>query len=243
MARRHVWLLVAAVLVAGVCVRLGVWQLERLAERRSYNTTVLSASALPAVDLDSLPAGDPPYRQVIVRGRYDSGRELVLANRPRRGSPGVHILTPLVRAGSDTAVLVVRGWVYAPDAAHPELARWREDSARGAVGYIRSYDAPVPGQRAATTGAILRHLDHGAAAEALPYPLAPYLVVLTGDGADTVSERPPRLDSPALGEGPHLSYAFQWFAFAAVAIAGTLVFIRQSSRQSGGRSDHYSESP
>ena len=236
-ARRHLWLLGAALLVAAVCVRLGIWQLQRLAERRAYNATVLSASSLPAVELDALPEGDIRYRPVIVRGRYDTARELVLANRPRRGSPGVHVLTPLLRAGNDTAILVVRGWVYAPDAAHAALERWREDSARGDAGYVRAYDQAAPGQRPAGTGAILRQLQYDAAAERMPYPLAPYLVVLTGDGADSVSRHPPRLDSPALGEGNHLSYAFQWFAFAVVAIAGTIVFIRHSRRPAGRRAD------
>lgn len=240
MTRRDTIVLVLALVVAAVCIRLGAWQLQRLSERRAYNATVLSGMDRPAVPLDSL-RGDGDslrHRPVEVTGRYDTAQELVLAHRPRRGSPGVHIVTPLLRAGTDTGVLVVRGWVYAPDAAHADLERWREDSADAAVGYVQSYDEESARQRATLEGRILRRLTRDDAAAAVPYPVAPYLVVLT-EGGDTVAGAPPRLDSPVLGEGNHMSYAFQWFAFAAVALAGTAVFLRHSRRSGTTQSDRF----
>ena len=42
---------------------------------------------------------------------YDPAQEIVLRNRELDGTPGVHILTPLRLSGSDTAVLVDRGWL------------------------------------------------------------------------------------------------------------------------------------
>jgi surfeit locus 1 family protein len=239
MSRRNVALVAIAIVVAAVCVRLGVWQLQRLGERRAWNDAVLAAFERPAVPLDSL-AGAPEalrYRRVLVTGRYDRAAEMVVANRPRRGSPGVHVVTPLFHRQADTAVLVVRGWVYAPDAAHAELDRWREDSADAAVGYVQQYDAEIPGQRGSLRGRILSRLTWREATAAVSYPLAPYLVILT-EGRDTVAGAPPRLESPVLGEGSHLSYAFQWFAFAAVALAGTFVFLRHS-RPGSARHDRF----
>jgi surfeit locus 1 family protein len=233
-------LLVMALVVAAACVRLGIWQLERLSERRAWNSRVLSGQSRPPVPLDSLrgAGADIRYRRTVVEGEYDSTHELVLANRPRRGSPGVHILTPLRRAGSDTGVLVLRGWVYAPDATHAELGRWREDSARAAAGYVQYFDASPGEGPDVLEGNILRRLSYNAAAAAVPYPLERYLVVLTA-GADSAAGVPPRLDRPSLGEGNHMSYAFQWFAFATIAIAGTLVFLRHSRRSSAARTDRF----
>jgi len=36
--------------------------------------------------------------------------------------------------------------------------------------------------------------------------------------------------TPELGEGPHLSYAIQWFCFTAIAVAGMVVLIRGDLR-------------
>jgi surfeit locus 1 family protein len=62
----------------------------------------------------------------------------------------------------------------------------------------------------------------------LPYPVSPlYLVATDADTTKPVVERVVRLPPPALDEGPHLSYAIQWFAFAAIAlIGGTAVAVR-----------------
>ena len=54
--------------------------------------------------------------------------------------------------------------------------------------------------------------------------MTPYTVVLQGDSAVPGTPRfdstPARLPLPPLDEGPHLSYAFQWFSFAAIALGG-----------------------
>jgi cytochrome oxidase assembly protein ShyY1 len=55
----------------------------------------------------------------------------------------------------------------------------------------------------------------------LPYPVSRlYLVATEQDTTRPVGQRVARLRLPALDEGPHLSYALQWFAFAAIALIG-----------------------
>ena len=122
MTRRNILAALLAVVVAAVCVRLGIWQLQRLGERRARNAAVSARLAAPPVSLNQLP-GDPTaarYRRVRLTGTLDFDHEIVLIGRSRQGAPGVHIVTPLRLDGSDRAVLVNRGWVYAPDAATVE---------------------------------------------------------------------------------------------------------------------------
>lgn len=60
-------------------------------------------------------------------------------------------------------------------------------------------------------------------------PVAPYLLVQTAD-ADPGTPRdstPARLELPVLDEGPHRSYAVQWFSFAAIAAVGGVVLYRR----------------
>ncbi|HVE78696.1 MAG TPA: SURF1 family cytochrome oxidase biogenesis protein, partial [Gemmatimonadaceae bacterium] len=150
MSRRLVLLGVVAALFATLFVSFGFWQLRRLAARRAANAAVAARLAVPPVPFDSLPPSPEAARNRRVRlsGRLDYAHELAVAGRPRNGSPGVHLLTPLRLTGRDTAVLVNRGWVYSPDGAAVDLGRWRTDGERGTP------DADSLAPRASFTGIV-----------------------------------------------------------------------------------------
>src|SRR5918998_6664213 len=102
MSRRSIIAAVFALSVAAVCVRLGVWQLSRLAERRARNAEAAASMHGAPVALADL-AGDslaPRFRRVRVSGSFDFEHELVVTGKTRQGSPGVHIITPLRQDGS-----------------------------------------------------------------------------------------------------------------------------------------------
>ncbi|MEO5510642.1 MAG: SURF1 family cytochrome oxidase biogenesis protein, partial [Longimicrobiales bacterium] len=66
-------------------------------------------------------------------------------------------------------------------------------------------------------------IDENALRAQFPYPLAPFLVqLLPASGGFTI---PRALDPPTLDEGPHLSYALQWFSFAVIAIVGWITYL------------------
>lgn len=230
---------VVAALAAAGCVRLGIWQLSRLAERRAFNARLYARVAAAPVALEALPRDtvESRYRRVQLAGTWDVAREVRLVSRTRNGSPGINFVTPLRLAGTDTAVLVNRGWVYAQDAKTPaEPARWRPrgDSATG-IAFVDVFPMGLPGAaRLATDAATIRRLEPAALRDAFPYPIAPFYLVLQPSVADTTTERdstPVRLAVPPMSEGPHRSYALQWFAFATVAIVGAGVFVRADRRR------------
>lgn len=208
-------------------MRLGFWQLSRLAERKASNALIASRLDTPPV----LPAGLPAdtaqarYRRVLLSGTFDYEHEMVLAGRTRAGSPGINFLTPLLLPGRDTAIIVNRGWVYAPDAMTVELARWRESDPTALDGLANTFHDAITGEAAmADHPGTFRFLDHAAIAAALPYPVADYYVVAITPPAGSPDSVPVRLDPPPLDEGPHLSYALQWFSFALIALGGAGVF-------------------
>jgi len=240
MPRRFVPLAIFAVLAAALCVRLGFWQLSRLGERRAMNAVVASRLRMPeATSLGALPADSAAvrFRRVRLRGRYDYAREVRLTGRSYNGSPGVNIVTPLRLADTAAAVLVNRGWVYSPNGADADLSRWREGDSATVSGFVN----PLPGHRegvdaaAASPGAV-RWIDAAAFARAAGYPVAAFTVVQQGDAAPPGSPRadstPVRLDVPPLDEGPHMSYAVQWFSFALIAIVGMAVLLAKARRES-----------
>ena len=112
------WILsIVAVSLAAIFISLGFWQLRRLSAQRQANVFLAARRLAPEVELDSLPRDTAAahFRRVHLRGIYDHAQEIILTLRGRNGSPGINILTPLLRANKDTAVLVNRGWIYSPD--------------------------------------------------------------------------------------------------------------------------------
>jgi surfeit locus 1 family protein len=220
---------ILAISFAALFIWLGFWQLRRLSERRAANAFLASRRFAPEVQLDSLPSDTAKahFRRVRVRGAYDYANEIVLTLRVRNGSPGVNILTPVHRPGSDTAVLLNRGWVYSPDGVTIDTKPWREGDSVDANGFVEvfptrgPFDAPNPARPRS-----MRRLNKILVAKLFPYPIANYYVVLT-DSARSASA-PPRVEPTPLDEGPHRNYAIQWFSFAAISIIGLVIFLRRT---------------
>ena len=233
MPRRAALLLAVSIVAAAVCVRLGVWQLQRLGERRALNAAVAARLREPAADPASLPTDTAAvrYRRVRVAGRADYAHEIVLAARSRDGSPGVNIVTPLRVAGRDTAVLVNRGWVYSPNGADVELTRWREPDSLLVDGFVEVPSRRPGAARLPSTPGAYRWLDAAALARDAGYPVTPWYVTVTRPpGARIDTATPVRLAPPPLDEGPHLSYAIQWFSFATIALVGGVLFVRSDGK-------------
>ncbi len=219
------------VLAAAVCVRLGFWQVGRLEERRAATRAAFAArEASPATLAGGAPADAAGLanRRVAATGRYDHDREIVLRGQMLQGVPGVVVVTPLRLEGSDTAVLVSRGFVPAPDAVSAEVDSLREPGEVPVAGIA----LPVPTgggkpleRRGRTTWAAL---DLQALRERLPYPILPIYLRQSPDSS--LPGFPRRLPLPALDDGPHLSYAVQWFLFAGMALVFAAVVVRKRSR-------------
>jgi surfeit locus 1 family protein len=235
LARRLLLLLL--VMVAAAFVRLGFWQLGRLEERRAANRAAAAARAEPTRELGVGPdwtAEELSERWVEARGRFDHGHEVVIRGQAFQGTPGVLVVTPLRLSDGDSAVLVLRGFVPAADAVRADLAGLREPG----IVRVRGLAAPIAsggGQPLVHAGRTTwARLDLAALRERLPYPVLPVLVRQSPDSA--VPGLPRRLPVPALSDGPHLSYAVQWFAFAAMTVAfGVLVVGRRGGAGGGGR--------
>lgn len=229
--RTTIFVLLAA-LSAALFIRLGVWQIGRLHEKQARNKVVAQQQVAAAVPVAALPrdTSQVHYRLATISGRLDYEHELVVSNRTRRGSPGVDLLTPMRQPGSDTAVLVNRGWVYSPDATSVDRARWREADTISLTGFAELYSVDA-NLGASADPRVVRRVSAREVGARLPYPVAPFYLVAVGDTANLA--HPARRETPALDDGPHRGYAFQWFAFAAIALIGAGVVVH-GARKTGG---------
>jgi surfeit locus 1 family protein len=217
------------------CIRLGFWQLDRLRARRELNAQVLARLAEAPVPLEHLPGNSTVrFRRVTTAGTYDFANEFVLTTRTRNGAPGVHIITPLRRTGTDTAVLVNRGWAYTPDGMRVDLNVFREDSMATIDGFVEEFSIARGSVSTPSVERAVRRLDRDSLAARLPYPLAAVVLVQQKDSGEfTAVDRgtPVRVEPPRLDEGPHRAYAIQWFGFAVVGIAGSLVVLQRDRKR------------
>jgi surfeit locus 1 family protein len=232
MPRSRLVLVAGFLVVAAVCARLGIWQVHRLQQRRAANEVALAARSAPPALLNGKPL-DPSLvnRRVWVKGHYDHDRDIVLRSRTYAGVPGVEIVSPLIPEGGGTAVLVNRGFVPSPDAVTLDPTTVREPGVRGVEGIALPLDSSggAPFQRGAQR--TWARLDAPMLRARLPYPIAPFVIRQTPDSA--LPRIPRRLDPPELDDGPHLSYAIQWFAFSVIALVFAGVFLKQGPSSAG----------
>lgn len=187
--------------------------------------------ALDTVQLDTLPAETArglAYRPARAGGSWDFQREIVVVARSHEGIPAVHVVTPL-RLDTNRAVLVERGWVPAPDARGVDLARLREPDSGAVTGLLLEGSG-----RADDVGSgwpvYVRAVNPAVLAGRFPYDVLPVLLRRGVVGPSELRPIPP----PELSDGPHLSYALQWFAFAIIAVTGSVILVVQHGRNHEG---------
>jgi surfeit locus 1 family protein len=230
MSRFRRWLFVLLILVlSATAIRLGIWQLDRLAIRRSGNSVLLAARSQPPVDL-SLDPGSAG-RLAEARGAFEPAGQLLLRSRVHRAAPGVHAVTPFRVSGSERLIWVLRGFVPAADGVQPDSV---PQAAHGPVvirGELHALPVTDDAGRPVVTGGdtTWQRLDAAAARQRRPdaEPLVLYL-----EGGASGPGRLPAVEAPALDNGPHLSYALQWFGIAlAIMVFGVYGLRRPSGRE------------
>lgn len=248
--------LIAVVASAGF-VRLGIWQLDRHREVRRDNEVKAAKLAQEPVKLDSSllrlsDMDDLFWRRVEVSGKWDFDHEVVIRSRALAGTPGIHVVTPMrldVEArdggGEGPSVLVLRGWLRSADAATAQLTSARPEAAvnsasprlalvrasrsgqGGPMVRLGSGEAGIPSYAAIDVELIAADADGD---EVLPF----FLQLLPDDGREADrSGQPYPVPLPSLGNGPHLVYMIQWFAFALITLIGTGAFLRREMRCRG----------
>ena len=224
---RRYLIFAVAFAVAAVCVRLGMWQLDRRAQRQARNDLVASRLAMAPLELTA-DYSDPDsldFRRASVRGSFDFERQIVVVARSYNGTPAVNVVTPL-RVTGGGAVLVERGHALSPDARTVDLEALVEPDSSVAVGVL----LPVEGEVAPAHGwpRYVRRANPIELEAAYPYALFPLLLRRTQLPA-AAPKNLAVVPLPELTGGPHLSYAIQWFSFALIAVVGSVVLFLRSS--------------
>jgi cytochrome oxidase assembly protein ShyY1 len=225
---RRVAIVAIAAFVAAACVGLGFWQLQRLSDRRASNAEIERERSREPLPLTSVDTGAEAYTPVRVSGRFDATREVLVYGGTHDGEPGYRLVTPLV-LDDGSAILVVRGWVPFRMRSAPVAA------AAPPAGELTVHGFVVPDEGDGSTvpdaNGVIGRLDIEGIGSRIPSPLSEIAIQLTEQSVSQPYELPIAFGWPELSEGPHLSYAIQWFAFAAIAVVGAVVLLRRGDRE------------
>ena len=209
---------VSAVLAIIVTLMLGRWQLNRAEQKEAIQSRLERQGELPPMEGQAVILSKDPdallQRRVLVQGRWLASKTIFLDNRPMGGRQGLYVVTPLKLEGSQTVVLVQRGWVP------------RNFMDRSLVPIINTPEVtvtvggrivPPPGKlyefAAAESGLIRQNLDMISFSAEIGVPLQLWTIQQFGADSDGMSRKWPVV---VAGIEKHYGYAFQWFALSAL---------------------------
>lgn len=223
------WPTVTTVLMLIALLSLGTWQVQRhnwksdLIAKLKYRSQA-TAVALPAADA---PLGAVEFQRVQVNGSFLHEREFFLLGRSRRGTPGLHVLTPLLRSDGKGYILIDRGWI--PFERRDPLSRAKglvkgQVSFEGIVRIARGPNMFMPDND--PTGNNWYFIDPGAMAFKAEIDALPSYYVLSG--AKEIPSIYPiprqwRLDI----RNDHIEYAVTWYLMAFILVIIYVLYHRQ----------------
>lgn len=222
---RQAIVLVAAVVCVALTARLGVWQLDRAAQKRAIEQATVSRQGQPLLPASRLPVtlselSALEYRRIALEGSWVQRATVYLDNRQMRERPGFFVVTPL-RLPDGTAIAVQRGWIPRNASDRQALKPFRTE---GGIVRIEGLIAAPPSHLTQlgedAPGAIRQNLDLGAYAAETGLSLRPVsLRQLDASASDADDGLLRDWPQPASKLAMHYGYAAQWFALSALTVA------------------------
>lgn len=231
------WLLALAV-IAGFS-RLGLWQLQRGAEKQVMldgAAQVLAVREPTGLDAAADPGRQQRHDWAEGGGEFAPGPQWLLDNEQRDGRVGVRAYRIFV-PDHGTPLLVDLGWLPLPadrtlpvvehPAGHQELAGLLSPPPSGGI-------ALGPGMAQEAGGWLMLRVDIPAISAAAGMPLAARVLRLD-PAAPLGYERDLALLPNTLPPAKHRGYALQWFGLALAVLVTALILTFRKPRRRKGR--------
>ncbi len=220
------------VLFAVVCVALGQWQFARRVEAQAQIALLTANYDAEPRDVTSVvPDGDVEddslkWSPVTATGEYDAAATVFVRNRPQNGRIGFHMLVPFTTT-KGSVFIVDRGWVdsNADNSAPVDVPAVPEGTVTITARLYPS-EATIAG-RSAPDGQIAT-INVPTLVAGYPSAISVWFGQISDESPQGELGLP--FAKPVLDEGPHLSYALQWYVFALMAFVALGWGIRRDLR-------------
>lgn len=233
--RRWIGYFALLIVFSIACVWLGNWQFERRAEARAEIARIdnnYDAAAMPIGDaVPSLSEFDEDARKwqpVELHGRY-IGEEYLARNRPGVNGVGSNLIQAFEQHDG-TIVFIDRGWVPVSGTdVVPEGLPAAPEGETTVLARLRASEPEIPGRT--SVGRFVPSINAAELAAVAGLDGDVY----TGTYGQLIEETPSAETGvlavrPERDEGPHLSYALQWYVFILIATIGLGYGARQEYR-------------
>ena len=232
MLQRYLPIVVGLLLIL-LFARLGMWQLDRAAEKKALADAFANPANVTIVTAELQPE---QYQQLAADGRYLADRQVLVDNVVLNGRLGYYVITAMELPDDAPLLLVNRGWVAKDPSmqALPSIDVGGEPrQISGKTGRlprvgIRPGEAFVDRVNWPRVGVWPTNIE--VAAE-LGRDVLPFVLLLDPAADDGfVRAWQPRES----GTSTHYGYAFQWFALA-TAVAVIMVLLLRRKRKKDDR--------
>ncbi len=226
------WLIVACVLMTALSfARLGLWQLDRAAEKVEAQRELEASLSDSAGPIEDIPAGhlhpsnpELQNRHVTLTGSYLNDRTVLAVAEFFEGQIGYGVITPLRLKSNGQLVLVHRGWTTAilPAGASPDLRQVDGEVEVSAQIYVpdgknRVVDSEID---PSVWPLRVRTLEIDVMEQILGEPIFPFELRLTADQPGTLVRHWPAVN---VNVNQNLSYSLQWFSLGLLVIFASLL--------------------
>ncbi|RXZ51491.1 SURF1 family protein [Agromyces binzhouensis] len=225
--------LALVIVFAIACSALGTWQLNRRAEALAEVARIdANYDAQPVPLAEALPGRDDfdidqRWQVVAATGEYLASEEVVVRNRPFGGSTGFEVITPFLLTDG-TVFMVDRGWIPQDSDGRPSVVAPPPAGEVEITARLKAGEGRIAGRT--SSGAELATIDLDELAERVDAPAYTGAYGILIQSGATAGEPPVALPRPVRDEGPHLSYALQWFVFALLAFIALAWFANQERK-------------
>lgn len=216
-----VFMMLLTAILLGLFISLGCWQLHRYEEKKllAQQYQLRSQQApLTLNDLTSSKITDVHYLPLRLLGHYDNAHTFLLDNQIHNHQAGYYVLTPFIANQHQQLVLINRGWVARNVDRRilpPVPSLLGQQIIQGMI-YVPSKKTFVLSAQNENSAwpRVIQALDIQQMQGLLQRPLESWvLLARPSPHEDFVREWKPQINAQK-----NLSYALQWFTFAAVLL-------------------------
>ena len=215
------WPSLATLLLLPALIALGLWQLDRADQKRTYYEVLVKRQTKATININQdnarINSDEMLWRKVYAKGHFDEDVQILLDNQIMKNQVGYYVFTPFKLAEHDTWFLVNRGWVGVGNDRDQLPAFNRTKNLVSISGTAMNVPArgirlgeiidetPAPGVYR------LQAIDIAHISKLTGIQFMPYIIRLNPDSQYGYARA---WEMPDSGEDVHLAYAFQWFLLA-----------------------------